>query len=221
MALINQLIDKQDSFEIVRDQISAILKTEMVNQEALALTAGKDVNLWKLTILEERSDNFEQFIGNPDIFNPIINVSFDNSSITERSSGIVKEQTTIGIYNIDCYGYSRSRETVTGHEAGDRLASLEVQRSIRLVRNILMSGVYSYLGLRGLVGRRWIDSIVKFTRQLDSPQTQEVIGSRINLSVQFIEDSPQTLFDNLELISVQVERALDGEVLINADYDFS
>ena len=37
--MIPELIDKQDTFEVVRDEIAAILKTEVVSQMALA-TAG-------------------------------------------------------------------------------------------------------------------------------------------------------------------------------------
>ena len=60
------LIDKQDSFEIVRDQIAAILKTEITSQIALATTAGKpNPDDWKLRIFSERANPWEQFLNGP------------------------------------------------------------------------------------------------------------------------------------------------------------
>ena len=46
------LIDKLDTFEIVRDEIAAILATEIASQEALA--AGEpDPTLWRLRVFLE------------------------------------------------------------------------------------------------------------------------------------------------------------------------
>ena len=50
------LIDKQDSFEIVRDQIAGILYENQLAQQALAVTAGKDPALWELRVFTEATN---------------------------------------------------------------------------------------------------------------------------------------------------------------------
>lgn len=45
---LQALIDKQDSVEIIRDQIAAILVQEIANQQALAIADSKDPALWTL-----------------------------------------------------------------------------------------------------------------------------------------------------------------------------
>ena len=61
MSLIPDLIDKEDTFEIVRNQIALILANESASQVALATTAGKpDPNLWALKVYTERSNPWEQ-----------------------------------------------------------------------------------------------------------------------------------------------------------------
>ena len=75
---IPTLIDKQDTFEIVRDQIATILVTEIVSQQALAVADGKDPDLWKVRIYTERSNAWEQFLEVPPVDeSPICNIWYD------------------------------------------------------------------------------------------------------------------------------------------------
>ena len=55
---IQALIDKQDSFEIVRDKIGLILASESASQQALATAAAKDPDLWRNLALN--SQKFSQ-----------------------------------------------------------------------------------------------------------------------------------------------------------------
>lgn len=96
-----------------------------------------------------------------------------------------------------------------------------MQRAIRLVRNILMAGTYTYLGLRGLVWSRSPQSITVFQPQIEARQIQQIVGARLAFRVVFNEFSPQVPAVNLELISVEVRRAEDGQVVANADYDYT
>jgi len=220
--VIPELIDKQDNFEIIRDQIAAILATEIANQMTLATAAGKDPDDWNLKIFVERSNPWEKYLNVTecaDISVPIVNVWYDNSNFDQKSSDIVERQTSKSIFNIDCYGYGRSsNEQAGGHSAGDKNAALAVQKAVRLVRNILMAGEYTYLGLRGVVGMRWPQSITVFQPQIDARTIQQIVGARIALHVSFNEFSPQVVGEDLELVSTQVTRQEDGEVFINADY---
>jgi len=219
---ISTLIDKQDSFEIVRDQIAAILTTEVASQMALALAAAKDPLEWKLRIFTERSNPWEQWLNDQTDTSPIVNVWYDNSSFTQGKSNIVERQASETVYNIDCYGYGQSRDDGgTGHTPGDKEAVLEVQKAIRLVRNILMAAEYTYLGLQGLVWQRWPQSITDFQPQLDANQFQKVAGARVAFRVVFNEFSPQVEPQTLELLSVDVLRTEDGQIVLEADYDYT
>ena len=222
--MIAELIDKQDNFEVVRDQIAAILTLEIANQMVLADAAGKDPNEWDLKIFSERSNPWEKYLNAAecaDVANPIVNVWYDTSNFDQKSSDVVQRQTSKSVFNIDCYGYGRSSDNQAGgHNAGDKSAALAAHKAVRLVRNILMAGEYAYLDLRGVVGMRWPQSINVFQPQIDSRTVEQVIGARIALSVSFNEFSPQVIGEDLELISTNVTRQDDGEIVINADYEY-
>jgi len=219
---IQTLIDKQDNFEVIRDQIAAILVTEIASQQALATAAAKDPNEWKLRIFAERSNPWEQYLNNSgNDPSPIVNIWYDNSNFDQSGSNIQERQKTEGIFNIDCYGYGVSEDDGAGHKPGDREAAYEVQKALRLVRNILMAGEYTYLGLRGLVWQRWPQSITVFQPQIDGRQIQQIVGARIAFRVVFNEFSPQVIAETLELLSVDVKRAEDGEIVLEADYDYT
>lgn len=219
---IPALIDKQDNFEIVRDQIAAILALEVASQMALATAAAKDPDDWKLRVYIERSNPWEVFLNDDTDRSPLVNVWFDNSNFPQNRGNVVERQGSESVFNLDCYGYGRSADDpIGGHIPGDSEAALEAQRAIRLVRNILMASEYTYLGLRGVVGRRWPRTITVFQPQIDSRPVQQIVAGRISLDVYFNELSPQAEGEALEYISAVIKRAEDGQVIINADYDFT
>ncbi len=102
--MITRLIDRPDGFEIVRDQVAAILATEQANQQALATAAGKDPSPWALNVYQERSNPWEQYLNNQNDLTPIVNVWFDSASYDQGASSVVDRQCSDTIINIDCYG---------------------------------------------------------------------------------------------------------------------
>ena len=222
--MISELIDKQDNFEIIRDQIAYILVSEVANQMALATAAEKDPEDWRLKIYTERSNPWELFSDvkcTDPIPPPIVNIWYDNSSFDQKAGDVVSRQKSDTVYNIDCYGYGRSSDDGgTGHTAGDKSAALAVQKAIRLVRNILMAAEYTYLDLRGTVWQRWPQSITVFQPQIDSRTVQNIVGARVALRVTFNEFSPQVEGNLLELLSISVTRAEDGEIYLETDYNY-
>ena len=219
---ITSLIDKQDNFEIIRDQIAGILVTEVASQMQLATDGGKDPADWKLRVFTERSNPWEQFLNEQVDRSPLVNIQYDNSNFAPGKSNISERQNSETVYNIDCYGFGMSKDDGgDGHIPGDKDAALAVQKAIRLVRNILMAAEYNYLGLQGLVWQRWPQSITAFQPQLDGRQIQHIVGARIALRVSFNEFSPQVEGQALELTSIGVLRAEDGEVALEADYDYT
>jgi len=217
---IQELIDKQDNFEIIRDEIAAILAVETASQQALATAAGEDPNDWKFLVYLERSNPWERYLNSEDQ-TPIVNVWFDSTVFDEAASNNIKQQKGEGVFNIDCYGRGLARADGAGHVAGDKEASTECHRVVRLVRNILMSSYYTYLDMRGVVWRRWIQSINIFQPQDTERAAQQVVAGRIALSVHYNEFSPQYVAETLELLSAQVTRASDGLVYAEADYDYT
>jgi len=220
--MIAELIDKQDTFEVIRDKIALILATETASQQALATASAKDPALWKLRVYTERANPWEAWLNSQTDRSPIVNVWYDSSNFDPSAGNIVERQKAEAVVNIDCYGFGMSADNpVGGHTPGDEEAAFAVQRAVRLVRNILMAGEYTYLGLRGTVWQRWPQSVSIFQPMQGDQAVQQIVGARVALRVQFSEFSPQVSGDVLEYVSTEITRSADGEILINADYDYT
>ena len=221
MAVIDTLIDKQDGFEIVRDQIAAILVAEVANQKALAVGVSKDPADWDLDVYTERSEPYEKWRDSQADEAPIVNVWYDNGSFPGSRGSVVDKQEHEAIYNLDCYGLGVSETDGSGHKPGDREAAFEVQRAVRLVRNILMAAINTYLQLRGTVGQRWIQSITAFQPQIENRAVQKIVGARIALRVRLEETGPQVTPETLELLTTKMKRTEDGQIVLEADFDYT
>lgn len=228
-AEIQGLIDKQDSFEKVRDQISAILAIEEAQQRVFAAAAAEDPEQWRLNVYLERTNPWEQFINAPEAgggpanqFAPLVSVWFENSSFPRNAGNTHEWQTCDAAFNIDIYGIGIAEtDGATGHRPSDLTAALNAQRGLRLVRNILMSGYYVDLKLPGVVGTRWIDSVQSFQPQFEQRPTQHVIAIRAVLAVKMNEYAPQYEGVTLETLIATVEREDSGYVYFNAEYKAS
>ena len=64
-------------------------------------------------------------------------------------------------------------------------------------------------------------SVTVFQPQLDGRQMQQIVGARLAFRVVFNEFSPQVEPVELELLTVDVIRAEDGEIVLEADYDYT
>ncbi|MEE9393700.1 MAG: hypothetical protein V3W41_14450 [Planctomycetota bacterium] len=232
------LIDKTDSFEIVRDQIVSILDVTQADQVAKATTAGKpDPSEWKLRVFAERSNPWEQFLNAasdavPDQ-SPIVNVWYDTGAFDKSVGDVVKTQQHAAVYNIDVYGWGIAADVAgPGHSPGDESAALVLQRGIKFVRNILMSSVNTYLQLRPKpesdgdprVWQRWIQSITSFQVQLGDDSAHQVNGGRIALAVTFNEFSPQGDESNpLEQLGVDINLPDSGtpDPAVEVEFDYT
>jgi hypothetical protein len=218
------LIDKQDSFEIIRDAIAVILATETAGQQAAATAAGKDPELWKFRVYTERANPWGQYIAQPLVDkSPIVDVWFNTGTASRGKSSGRQRQHFDGVFHIDCYGYGESADDPGGgHLPGDREAAYNSHRAARLVRNILMAGDYEWLGLRGLVGQRWVETITSFQPQQGERATQNILATRIALAASYNETTaPGDESNLLEYVSVGIKRASDGEVLATVDIDYT
>lgn len=218
--MIPFLIDKQDTSEIVRDQIAAILASEAQNQQALAVTDGKDPTQWTFKTFIERSNPWADFLDATEPQPPVINVTLENTDYNMGTSTIVGEFVgTSALFNIDCYGHGMSADQLgAGHTVGDLMGSLEAQRAARFIRNVFMSGHYTYLGMRGTVHRRWIEGITIMQPSLEGRELQQIVAARLALRVEFNEFAPQHVPETLELISATIKRKETGEIYFVGDY---
>lgn len=220
---IAALIDKKDSFELVRDQVAAILATETASQQALATTALKDPDLWKFTVYTERKNPFSLLEldsdGNVTGDNSVVNVWLDNSNMYGGNDSDV-QQFTAKIM-IDCIAAKASEENGTTINASDYLASLDSERIARLVRNIIMSPVYSKIGLEAakFVLKRNITGLQKMFADREDRQYTNVVVTRLTLEVNFNESVSQIEGVDLEQILIDVEKDETGLVLPQIQID--
>ena len=107
------LIDKQDNFEIVDLQIAAILAQAVIDQQALAVIAGKDPDLWKFDVFSEKMNPFEVFQDNQEA-DPIVNIWYDNSNFNPKDGDPATRQTDSATYNIDVYAAAPASDNIAG-----------------------------------------------------------------------------------------------------------
>jgi len=219
--MIPILIDKQDTVEIIRDQIGAILAVEAANQKALAETAGKDASQWTFRTYIERSNPVAEFLDATEPQPPVINVTLESVRYDMSRSTIVGE--FIGAnatFHIDCFGHGMASDDPSelGHVAGDKMSAFEAQRAARFVRNVFCSGHYTYLEMRGTVHRRWIDTLTLMVPPPEGRELQQVVVARLAMTVDFNEYAPQHEGEPLELVRATVKRKETGEVYFVGDY---
>jgi hypothetical protein len=223
MTTIPFLVDKLDNFEIVALKIAEILLTETASQQALAVTAGKEhPEDWKIRVFSERSNPWGAFLNGPVDQSPLVNIWYDNLTFDPATSNTIDRQKADAIYNIDCYAYGISADVSGGgHEPGDEMAALHAHRTVRLVRNWLMSPYHTKLDLKPLVWHCWIPSIRIFQPQESGALVQNVIAARIDLAVQFNETVSPAETEILEFLSVVMRDEASGEITLQADYDYT
>lgn len=226
-AKIESLIQARDTSEIVRDEIAAILLTESTRQQELAVAAGLDPYPWKLRVFLDRSNPWSEFVDSPDNETdgavPIVNVAFDQATYDKGKSNIVERQNATATYNVDCYGYGKAADSFDGgHTPGDFKAATEAMRTKRLVRQILMSAHYAYLGQPKspdrLVWQRWLQSEAAFLPPQNERVSQHVRAMRLQFQIQYNEFSPQVEPTTIDLLAVALKRSETGEVFLTADY---
>jgi len=130
MALINSIIPKQ-SFEIIRDQIAIILKSEIVNQANLS--GDYDI---EATVFLERTVNINtsELATEPVIVVSMATGDYSNQDVTQ-STGTYQ-------YLIDIYTKAKTTSTTQG----DTRSRLICQRMLGLCRGILEATQYITLG---------------------------------------------------------------------------
>lgn len=172
MALITTIIPLQ-SFELVRNQLGAILIDEIHNQSVLnGNNADIDAKVWLERIVP--FDKTEM---------PAVNIMLSNGTYDEFN---IKQDDGTYIINIDVYTSGKS----TAANDGDKLAMLKLQRLIGIIRAIIQDPKYYTLGFNlPFVMKRKIESIQISEPTLQDDALHSVMG-RLSLSVKV----PETTF---------------------------
>ena len=211
-AVLHTLLDKNDNAEKIRDMIAGILKTEFVNQYDVALKSGspnaQDFNVgvylenarpWELTENEAKESPF-----------PLVNICLNETRKAEGKAGsAIGRRKYVASFFIDCYACGNFASGGNDTEQ----AALKAWRVAAVVRNILMSGYYAYLGMRGVVLERDLLGIKTGSPGNLDESALAVTVTRMEFSVSFYEDSPQAAGVDLEGIDFNVVDKT-GEVLI-------
>lgn len=178
------LLDKPDNIEIIRDQIAALLAVDFRRQAELATEAERaDAGDYNVAVYVE-SDAPLQYVDDytpGSIPFPCVNVSVDSTDEAAGTASVNKQSLTAQIY-VDAYA--------AGNDDADgdfeKRAALRAWKTARLVRNILRAEKNTYLRLRGVVGK------VAWKFQAGEPSAArsavKVRMVRITLAVDYVED---------------------------------
>jgi hypothetical protein len=203
---INELIKKPDNFEKLIKHIALILKGEAVNQYALAkIEKAYDAEDYNLKIFIQNARPYDT--GGEAIKTPFVNIMLQK---TETMDGNARagQQKTKAIFIIDCIAFGND----SGETWNEKTAAARAWKTARIIRRILTSDAYTYLGLRGVVGSRNILSIETGVPE-NGGDALTVVAVRITLEVQFIEgaiNSPESILEEIHF-----EITLNGELIIN------
>jgi len=228
VATIGTLITKQDNFEIIRDQIGAILFDNQAAQVALAV-AEPDPDLWKLRVFIEATNPLEQFLNAaaddiPDT-SPIVNVWYESGTFDPSKGDTVNRTHHAATYNVDVYawGIAEGGAAPSTHTPGDVAAALTCQRGVRFVRNFLMASENKNLQLPTLVWKRSIQSITLLPPELEEFPALQIHAARVAFLAEFNEFSPQGDESNLiEQISVDINVGQNGMIFpAGAEFDYT
>lgn len=148
--MVLPLIDKLDSFELVRNQIAGILVAELIDQQALAPGAGEDPLDWKLDIRLERDDPVEKWLNagavDDETVTPVVSVWMESSVLNKQSTTVPGARQVYDVtYNLDVFARGVASGDGAGYLPADKDSHLRCHAAVRLVRNILSAPHYSRL----------------------------------------------------------------------------
>ena len=228
---LQSLIDKNDSFEFVRDQIALVLCKERDNQMMLAAEAGKDPFFWGLKVYSERDRAYEDWLNAGDSVReyPIVSTIMKTAA---RDPSVSTVPGAVNVYDglwwIDVYGRGIAHDDPQGgHITSDEAAHVSCHRGVRLVRNILAASPYRFLDAvildpatgaptdQPIWAHPSIDRWEFFQPDLESRGGSFAVwGCRIEFATKFTEFSPEYEPVILEELGVTVRRTEDGLVLM-------
>ncbi len=201
--MITQLLNTNNSFEVVRDAVAAILYNELNEQLALAIAAPDSVYEALLrSFFDQQPDTTDElnlFVERFVRFNitelNAINLFWDRSLLSKGTQISNQESNTKIII-----------EVIVAHKGtddirGDSLASLNLQKMLGVIRSIIMHGNYITLGFaRPFIERRWVNDLNNFRPQENENRVtvDNIISGSVSLNVEFKEKNLGVAVEQLE-----------------------
>jgi hypothetical protein len=206
---ITELISEPDNIERIRDHIGGFIKGEAINQFNLAREAGRaDVADFAFRVFIENARPYEIEDGLCE--NPIINIMLSKAVAMEANARIGNQKEK-AIFIIDCIAFGNDGAGAWD----DKSAARRAWKAARIIRRILTSEQYAYLGLRGVVGSRVVSAIETGTPAMDAAAIA-VVTARITLDVQFMEIAINAPGPIIQGIDFTVDPS-SGEVFISTN----
>jgi hypothetical protein len=202
---IYELISEPDNVEKIRNHIAYIIKGETENQYTIAREEGApNAEDYNFRVFVENARPYDNE-GEPPI-EPLINIMLQKTEPAEGNPrmGPQKYKAT---FIIDCIAYGNDG----GEDWDDRAAGARAWKTARVIRAILMSEQYLYLGLRGIIGGRAIKSIETGAPEMGG-DALTVVTARIILEAQLLERSIGASGPIIEEINFTIEPE-SGEVV--------
>jgi hypothetical protein len=225
VASINVRLNDPDVTALARDAIAAILLDELTNQQTLAVNDGDPADDWRIDVYLERSNTWDQWVEQRDGSQfPFVNIHMGDLEY-ERQGSTVDAQRLKVDYHIDLYTFGITRDDPAGgHIPGDRTAAFEALRWQGIIRAILMSAQYTYLGSPRRSAQwcfgRWVASAQPFQPQIQNRSVIHGIATRITLETRLRVREPQWSGEPLDELSVQIKRDGDGKVLFDSEFTY-
>jgi hypothetical protein len=207
---IYELISDPDNVEKLRNHIAFIIKGETQNQYAIAQEQGApDVHDYNFRVFIENARPYDTDDDEPTM-EPIANIMLQKAAPegSNPRAGPQKEKAT---FIIDCLTFGADGSD----DWNEKAAAIRAWKAARVIRRILMSEQYTYLGLRGIVGGRVITSIETGVPE-NGGDALTVVTARIILEVQFMERAIEISGPIIEAIDFTIE-PFSGEVLTHND----
>jgi hypothetical protein len=201
---IYELISEPDNAEKIRNHIAFIIKGEAQNQYTIALEKGApDADDFNFRVYIDNVRPYDT--GGEPATELIINIMLQKTEAVDGNPRMGPQKHKAA-FLIDCIAFGND----AGEEWDDKAASARAWKAARIIRTILMSEQYLYLGLRGIIGGRVIKSIEMGVPE-NGGDALTVVTARIMLEVQYLERAIGTSGPIIEEINFTIE-PINGEV---------
>jgi hypothetical protein len=201
-----ELIDEPDAVEVIRDQVAAILSLELKNQACIAFDWNvPDRRDYDVVVYLENARPYET----NERLKSFVNVLLSRVTVPETNVRAGRQMERLTLW-LDCAAFGNDAAVLD-----DKSAAMRAWKTARIVRRILMSDVYLYLGLCGTVGSRFITTMEAGTPANTDDSAFAIAVVRLTLSVSFSEKAIQAGGEPLEPIDFEIDPDT-GEVSANA-----
>lgn len=214
---LQALFSRNLNAHIACDAVAAILAAEEENQRTLALELGQNPEPLRVRIYTGRAAPISDWIDitSDTDTSPIVNVRLER---TEYTGGNVIEQQMCQVrISIECFAVGCASNLPEGFFHAEELSLDRLRQVVGFVRGVIMAAENTYLGMRGVVTKRWLESEAYLPVDFEQdPRAQHVRACKISLVVETYEVSPQTQPVQLGSLRVRLIRQSNGQVLASS-----